>query len=410
MESQKPDSNANVSSSWLGAWEVFRAFLLLGCTSFGGPVAHIGFFREAFVAQKRWLDDARFSSYLALCQFIPGPASSQLGMAVGYHRSGLKGAFAAWLGFTFPSALILAILALLIHFDSYLITDGVLHGLKLVALAVVVNAFLGMQKNLAPDAIRLSIMLVSAYVFFLWQSFAAPLVVLVAVGGVCSLLKLDGATSTVIVPSSGPPMHRLKTSSHSFALTMLALFFGCFCIQLVIDHQIVDQFAAYYRAGSLVFGGGHVVLPLLETEIVNAGWVNKDTFLAGYGAAQAVPGPLFTFATFLGASHEVGLGGLVGAVLATVGIFLPSFLLLFGVLPFWQKLQGQSRVKSALWGVNAVVLGLLLATIYDPILTQSISNSLDVVFAVFAFVALYFTRVSVVAIVLCGAIVGGFAF
>lgn len=407
MLDPNPDSDANAPSSNLGAWEVFRTFLMLGCTSFGGPVAHIGFFRDAFVVKNKWLDDATFSGYLALCQFIPGPASSQLGMAIGYHRRGFVGATSAWLGFTLPSALLLSMFALLLSFDSTWMSGGVAHGLKLVALAVVVHAFLGMQKNLAPDFKRLGLMLGSALVFVLWQSIVAPLVVLVVVGSLCAVLKDDGALNDEAAAFSGESASKLGVTPWRVAVVMLALFVCGFGLQLVATGQVVDQFLAYYRAGSLVFGGGHVVLPLLETEIVGAGWINKDTFLAGYGAAQAVPGPLFTFASFLGASHGVGATGLAGALLATVAIFLPSFLLLFGALPFWQSLQHQQGVKSALWGVNASVLGLLLATIYDPILTQTISGVWDIAFAALAFAALYFGWVSVVWIVVAGATLGG---
>ena len=387
---------------------MFRTFLVLGCTSFGGPVAHIGFFRGAFVVRKKWLDDAAFSSYLALCQFIPGPASSQLGMAIGYHQRGFVGAVSAWLGFTLPSAILLAIFALLLGVDSDWLAGGVVHGLKLVALAVVVHAFLGMQKNLAPDFMRLGLMLASTLVFVFWQSVVAPLVVIIFVGLLCAVLKAGSANTPDARASSGESSSKFgATSPKRVAIVMLAVFVSGFWVQMFVSGQIVEQFLAYFRAGSLVFGGGHVVLPLLETEIVGPGWVNKDTFLAGYGAAQAVPGPLFTFAAFLGASHEVGASGVTGGLLATVAIFLPSFLLLFGVLPFWQSLQHQSHVKSALWGVNASVLGLLLATVYDPILTQTISDIWDLALAILAFTVLYFGRISVVWVVMLGGILGG---
>jgi chromate transporter len=380
--------------------------LVLGCTSFGGPVAHIGFFREAFVAKRRWLDDATFSSYLALCQFIPGPASSQLGMAVGYHRAGFIGAFSAWLAFTLPSAILLAAFAVVLGYDSNWMSGGVVHGLKLVALAVVIHAFLGMQKSLAPDVKRILLMMLSVAVFVFWQSIFAPISVLVLVGVICAIVKMGETESESAAPPTSSDSQRIA-KPYRIAYVMLALFLSGFVAQWFADGQILDQFLAYYRAGSLVFGGGHVVLPLLETEIVGSGWVNRDTFLAGYGAAQAVPGPLFTFASFLGASHEVGVNGYPGALLATVAIFLPSFLLLFGVLPFWQSLQHHQRIKAALWGVNAAVLGLLLATIFDPILTQTISGFSDVLFAATAFALLYFGRVSVVLVVLCGGALGG---
>lgn len=406
MFSQQSGADVRKGPARSSGWEVFRTLLVLGCTSFGGPVAHIGFFREAFVAKRRWLDDATFSSYLALCQFIPGPASSQLGMAVGYHRAGFIGAFSAWLAFTLPSAILLAAFAVVLGYDSNWMSGGVVHGLKLVALAVVIHAFLGMQKSLAPDVKRILLMMLSVAVFVFWQSIFAPISVLVLVGVICAIVKMGETESESAAPPTSSDSQRIA-KPYRIAYVMLALFLSGFVAQWFADGQILDQFLAYYRAGSLVFGGGHVVLPLLETEIVGSGWVNRDTFLAGYGAAQAVPGPLFTFASFLGASHEVGVNGYPGALLATVAIFLPSFLLLFGVLPFWQSLQHHQRIKAALWGVNAAVLGLLLATIFDPILTQTISGFSDVLFAATAFALLYFGRVSVVLVVLCGGALGG---
>lgn len=396
-----------------GFAKIFGIFLLLGCTSFGGPVAHIGFFREAFVAQRKWLDDATFSTYLALCQFIPGPASSQLGMAVGYHHAGYSGALAAWLGFTLPSALLLAGFALVLVSHPDWLAKGVTQGLKLVALAVVVQAFLAMRTTLAPDRSRIVIMLTCAGIFLVWRSNYAPIAVLCFVGVMCALARSFGVFRLKVSTLDGA---RQSAHSGSFgkriSIVMLSLFltillFDVLLSDLLPHTDLLDQFLAYYRSGALVFGGGHVVLPLLESEIVGAGWVDKEIFLTGYGAAQAVPGPLFTFASFLGASHESGVGGAEGAILATIAIFLPSFLLLFGVLPFWASVQKHIWLQGALWGVNAAVLGLLLATIYDPIITNTLTHLAEAVLAILAFVALYFWRLPLVLVVFSGALAGG---
>jgi len=383
---------------------LFRVFLTLGFTSFGGPVAHIGFFREAFVVQRKWIDDRRFSDLLSLCQFIPGPASSQLGMAIGYHHAGYSGAMLGWLGFTLPSAIFLGIFAAIVAGQPTWVSGGFIQGLKLVAVAVVIQAFIGMRASLAPDKVRISIMTLSMCVFLFWQSVYAPLVVLTIVGVTCCSFKAaadSGQSSKPVIP----PFFKLPAL---FICTFVLLLMVSLLVKATVGGHmpVVDQFGAYFLSGALVFGGGHVVLPLLETSVVQSGWVDKDIFLAGYGAAQAVPGPLFTFSSFLGASHEVGATGLSGWLIATCAIFLPSFLLLFGVLPYWELLRERQGVKSALWGVNAAVLGLLLATIYDPIITSSINTPKDIVLAVVAFVALYVWKIPVVAVVLAGATAG----
>jgi chromate transporter len=385
-------------------WQVFLCFLTLGCTSFGGPVAHIGFFRQAFVAKRKWLSDDRFSDYLALCQFIPGPASSQLGMAIGYHQRGYFGAFFAWLGFTLPSAVLLAAFALLVSSDALSINAGAIHGLKLVALAVVVHAFWSMAKSLAPDAPRASILVGSAVLMWLLpMTYTAPLLMLV-VGTVCSILGPRGDKQQAVE-------RRIKPVRVGFIPACLLLMF---VLGLVVlpwfsqqqNSEIISQFAAYFQSGALVFGGGHVVLPLLETEVLSNGWVDRDSFLAGYGAAQAVPGPLFTFASYLGAAHTSGLMNVSGAVLATAAIFLPSFLLLFGILPIWENIRLYPRLRSALWGINASVVGLLLAALYDPIWVSSVSNATDLSFALCIYLALAFWRITPPILVVLGGFLG----
>ena len=407
---------STLGSKLKGAKATFWSFLLLGCTSFGGPVAHIGFFRTAFVHKKRWLDDDAFASLLSLCQFIPGPASSQLGMAIGYHRFGYLGAFSAWLGFTLPSALLLYLFATLLVIDPEWLTAGVIQGLKIVAFAVIVQAFLSMRTSLAPDVSRMAILLICTVLFLAWRTPLAPIVVLSVVGLACAFVRPVDRNSAVSSSSDKAPScsrveglaEQSARGSLVFPAVLLALFFGTFLVAFLPVGVYWEQFLAYYRSGAMVFGGGHVVLPLLQGEIVDAGWVDRNTFLAGYGAAQAVPGPLFTFSAFLGASHEVGAAGAVGALLAVFAIFLPSFLLLFGVLPFWGLLQTKPAVRSALWGVNAAVLGLLLATIIDPVFQDSIHDLTSLLCVVLAFGALQFLKAPVLLVVFLGAVVGGF--
>ena len=405
--------------------QIFIVFLKLGCTSFGGPVAHIGFFRDEFVVKRRWIDDKLLTDYLSLCQFIPGPASSQLGMAIGYHRHNFLGALVAWLGFTLPSAILLTAFALLLITQPTWLSQGLIQGLKLVALAVVLHAFLGMRSSLAPDRIRISIMILAAALFLSWQSvFAAP-IVLFLVGvyfatfgrNMVMIEHADTHTSSSIAKINARVNKRAVSAYASPLIFLLFLVFLLAPLSISLNQPnastdtislILEQLAAYYRSGALVFGGGRVVLPLLETEVVETSWVTKDTFLAGYGVAQAVPGPLFTFATFLGASHNSGLNGILGALAATVAIFLPSFLLLFSVMPIWERVRQSARIRSALWGVNAAVLGLLLATLYDPVFVSSVNNSSHLIFTAFAYLALATWRLPVVSVVFGGAFAGYF--
>lgn len=386
--------------------EVFLIFLRLGCTSFGGPVAHLGYFRDEFVSKRNWLDETAYADLVALCQFLPGPASSQVGLALGYQRGGYAGSLAAWLGFTLPSALALIAFAYGVMEYANSMTSGVLSGLKLVALAVVAQAVWGMGKSLCTDAARITFMLIATVAMLLfsslWMQFAI-IVVAAVVGAVYFKPSLAASTPTP-VPTQRGTKRRASLWLLAFALLLVGL-------PLAANHHAVsaDWLAivdTYFRTGSLVFGGGHVVLPMLEAEVVPAGWVNEDVFLAGYGAAQAVPGPLFTFAAFLGAAGETSTTGWHGGLVAVVAIFIPSFLLVFGTLPIWQQLRQQTRIRAALNGVNAAVVGLLLAALYDPIFTRAIHDSFDVAVALTAFVALMYWRCPAWLAVILGGLFG----
>ena len=321
----------------LQAWlEVFGAFLKLGLTSFGGPVAHLGFFRAEFVGRRAWLDEKSYADLVALCQFLPGPASSQVGMAIGIQRAGLSGAIAAWIGFTAPSAIALIAFAYGVAAFGTVLDHGVLHGLKLATVAVVAHAVWSMAKNLCPDAPRATIAVLAAMVLLVWPGSAIQLAVIALAGliGWRLLPASDGGTSG---DETFPVSRRV-------AVAAWVVFFGLLVLLPVVARTTaqtaVQMFDSFYRTGSVVFGGGHVVLPLLQAAVVPRGWVSNDAFLAGYGAAQAVPGPLFTFAAYLGAMMQVEPSGWIGGLLCLVAVFLPSFLLVVGALPFWHRLRG----------------------------------------------------------------------
>ena len=370
-------------------WEVLLTAGWLGLTSFGGPVAHIGYFREAYVVRRRWLDEDTFAGLVALCQFLPGPASSQLGIAIGIRRAGLLGGFAAWLAFTLPSAAALILFAYGVQSLGDQADAGWLHGLKVVAVAVVALALWGMARTLAPDRPRVTIAAIAAIALLAAPGIAAQLAV-IAGGGLLGLALLRP-------DASQPPQGDAQRGTPWVAMVALLAFFALL-IALPVAARLVDNGAlavadSFYRAGSLVFGGGHVVLPLLEAEVVPPGWVTRDVFIAGYGAAQAVPGPLFTFAGYLGAAMDVVSPRWLGGLLALGAIFLPSFFLVVGVLPFWERLRGFARVRRALMGVNAAVVGLLLAALYDPVWTSAVRAPEDFALAVGAFALLAFWRV-----------------
>ena len=367
---------------------LFLTFLRLGLTSFGGPVAHLGYFREAFVERRRWLTESAYADLVALCQFLPGPASSQVGMGIGLMRGGVAGALAAWLGFTLPSA------ALLIAFGYGVVAmgDGIpadaLQGLKIAAVAVVAQAVWGMGRALCPDRERVTLAVVAAAAVLALPSAWTQVAVIFA-GGVYGWRFLEpaarGGSGTLAAPV------RYGTAAVLLAAFVLLLA-GLPTAAAIWPGQPLALFDSFYRAGSLVFGGGHVVLPLLQAEVVPPGWVDEDAFLAGYGAAQAVPGPLFTFAAYLGTVMSETPKGWTGALLCLAAIFLPSFLLVIGVLPWWSRLREYGPLRRALPGVNAAVVGLLLAALYDPVWTAGIRSTADFALALFAFILLVFWR------------------
>ncbi|OHE59090.1 MAG: chromate transporter [Thiobacillus sp. GWE1_62_9] len=388
LTSEPTPSLIHESGKRTPAWSVFLIFLRLGLTSFGGPIAHLGYFREEFVTRRRWLTERSYADLVALCQFLPGPASSQVGIALGLSRSGYAGALAAWAGFTLPSAIALTLFALGISRYGDAISPGALHGLKVVAVAVVAQAVWGMARNLCPDVLRVTLMAIAACIVLFVPS-AWGQVGVIAAAGIAGLLLFKPAR---IVEHDPLPI----TVGHRAGVLWLSLFFalllGLPVLAQLLPSQTLSMVDAFYRAGSLVFGGGHVVLPLLQAEVVPSGWVSNEAFLAGYGAAQAVPGPLFTFAAFLGASMSTTPSGWIGGLICLVAIFLPSFLLVVGALPFWERLRRNVRTQAALAGVNAAVVGLLLAALYQPVWTSAIHQQQDFGLALVALVALMFWK------------------
>lgn len=364
------------------ASEVFWAFLALGLTSFGGPVAHLGYFRTAFVERRQWLSEQAYADLVALCQFLPGPASSQVGFALGLMRAGPWGAAMAWLAFTLPSAIVLVLFALGAAVLDGPVASGIIHGLKVVAVAIVAHAVWGMARNLCPDKTRTGIALAAVFAVVL---VSGPLgqVAAIVLGGVAGLLLCRQSA----VASSSESLHFPVTRRAG------ALALGVFAALLVLLPLLaasagwLNVVDAFYRSGALVFGGGHVVLPLLEAEVVQSGWITADEFLAGYGAAQAVPGPLFTFAAYLGALLP-GIPSVIGALLALLAIFVPGFLLLVGVLPFWNQFRQWSSAQALMRGANAAVVGILGAALYQPVWTSAILGPYEFVLALTGFLLL----------------------
>lgn len=356
----------------------------LGLTSFGGPIAHLGYFRHEFVTRRKWMTERSYADLVALCQFLPGPASSQVGIALGLSRAGYRGAFAAWLGFTMPSAIALVLFAngLVAYGES--VPAGLLSGLKIAAVAVVAQAVWGMARNLCPDATRLTLMASSACVALL----AAYVWTQMAIIAVAAVLGLWLGKPPPQAPHDALPIAVGRGAGVFMLGLFFVLLFALPVLAAAIPGQTLCLFDAFYRAGALVFGGGHVVLPLLQTEVVPSGWVDENMFLAGYGAAQAVPGPLFTFAALLGAAMTQPPTGWAGGLVCLVAIFVPSFLLVMGALPFWVQLRRNLRMQAALAGVNAAVVGLLLSALYQPVWTSAIHAPIDVALALVAWVAL----------------------
>jgi len=360
--------------------EVAAASFKLGLTSFGGPIAHIGYFRDEYVVRRKWLDEQRYADLVALCQFLPGPASSQVGIGLGIMRAGFLGGVVAWLGFTLPSALALMLFGFGVQ-SVNVAGAGWLHGLKIVAVAVVAQAVWGMAKSLCPDRERATIAILAAIGVLAAPTAAAQLVV-IALAGLVGWRLLPA-------PAVAPSTHIAVPISRRTGVIALVLFFGLLIalplLRLAAPSQGLALVDTFYRVGSLVFGGGHVVLPMLAAEVVPTGWVTQEAFLAGYGAAQAVPGPLFTFAAYLGVMMAQPPNGVVGSVLALVAIFLPSFFLVVGALPFWEVARSRPAFQAALRGVNAAVVGLLGAALYSPIWTSTILAPTDLMLALMAF-------------------------
>lgn len=363
-----------------GAREVFAAFLKLGLTSFGGPVAHIGYFRDEFVDRRGWLDDRDYADMVALSQFLPGPASSQVGMAIGAARAGLAGAFAAWLGFTLPSAIAMVLFAIgMLRFGDGA-DAGWLDGLKVVAVAVVARAVWTMGRSLCPDRPRAALAVCAALVVLAWPGTPGQLLAILG-GGLIGWAWLRGASEAM--PSTlGIVLDRRV--SIAFLVLFVVLLIALPVAASLWSNQSLVLVDSFYRSGALVFGGGHVILPLLQAEVVPPGLIDRDGFLAGYGAAQAVPGPLLTFSAYLGAVIDPRAGGWPMAALCLIAVFLPSFLLVVGALPFWEVLRRHAAVQSAMRGVNAAVVGLLLAALYDPVWTGAIHGPGDFALAVAA--------------------------
>jgi chromate transporter len=382
--------------------EVLAVFFKLGLTSFGGPVAHLGYFRDEIVARQGWVDDDTYADLVALCQFLPGPASSQVGIALGTARAGTLGGLAAWVGFTLPSALALALFALGLGAVGDVSGAGWLQGLKIVAVAVVAHALWGMATKLCPDRLRATFAIIAAILMLIWPTAIAQVAVIGAAGLVGWRVLGGEAPAGAARVSIAVPGWLAMASWVLLPLILLGLPF----VSALSGSNAVQLFDSFFRAGALVFGGGHVVLPLLEQAVVPNGWVPADVFIAGYGAAQAVPGPLFTFAAFLGAASTVPPNGWFGAALATVAIFLPSFLLLWAALPFWNRLRAAPGVQAALRGINAAVVGLLLAALYTPTFTSAVRAPLDLALALGAFALLMFWKAPPWLVVLLSALIG----
>jgi len=403
MES-RVTTTANPRAQLANAGEVLAAFLRLGVSSFGGPIAHIGYFREEFVVRRRWLDERAFVDLVALCQFLPGPASSQVGFSIGLMRGSYLGGLAAWTGFTLPSAILLVLFAYGASALTGTVGAGLLHGLKLVAVAIVARAVWGMARSLAPDRERASIAVLAALIILFSASSAAQIGA-IAAGGLAGLWLCRRHQAP-------PGDHFVMPVSRRAGVVALCAFFillgGLPILQSLWNVPGVALFEAFYRSGALVFGGGHVVLPLLRQAFVAPGWVSDNAFLAGYGAAQAVPGPLFTFAAYLGTVVNVSPNGVPGAALGLIGIFLPGILILLGTLPFWDSFRRKPRAQAAMRGVNAAVVGLLGAALYNPVWTSSVHTPGDFGLALVGFVLLTVWRAAPLLVVVISAL-GGIA-
>lgn len=390
--------------------EVFLQFLALGCSSFGGPVAHLGYFHERFVQRERWISDGAYADLVALCQMLPGPSSSQVGIGLGLLRAGWLGGLAAWLGFTLPSALLMMAAAGLIKAHPVWLEGGWVHGLKVAAVVVVAQAVLGLQRKLANDGQRASLMVASAVLVLLSRSAWAQLLAL----GMGALVGITLLPAPMLPAPDGEEMsHQLGSGSLSRVVAinllglLLALMLALPWLSGAFRPLLIQQLSAFLRAGTMVFGGGHVVLPLLEQSLVPMGWLGMDQFLAGYGLAQTVPGPMFSFAAFLGFGLRGGLHGIGGALLALLALFLPAFCLIGGLLPFWAHLGRLRAVRRALVGINASVVGILLAALFQPLWQVGIRGVADFSLALVSFLMLVCWKQPAWRVVLLCAVIGG---
>ncbi len=390
MNNQSTTDLANgLGSNLKNLLTIFALALRLGLTSFGGPIAHIGFFRQEYVENRGWLSERRFSDLVALCHFLPGPTSSQVGIAVGITRGGMLGGLLAWIGFTVPSAAVLIAFGLgVAEFENLLEGDWI-KGLKIAAVAVVAQALWGMSATLAPDKARATIAVLAAVAILLFP-IAFGIVIVILVAGAYGWWRFRH-----YVDESQPEDFAYdipKSIGIAFAFIFFVLLIGLPLARLVLDVDVLAIFDGFFRSGSLVFGGGHVVLPTLESEVVENGWVTTEQFIAGYGASQAIPGPLFTFSAYLGTVMDVGPGGIDGALIALIAIFLPSFLLVIAILPFWHRLSQATNFRAALVAINAAVVGILAAALFDPVWTSSVKEPADFALAAAAFALLMFWK------------------
>ena len=382
MTTERPVSSEH--SLFAAFFDIFRVFLKLGLTSFGGPIAHLGYFQNEFVVRRKWLDEQVFADLVALCQFLPGPASSQVGFALGLLRGGFLGGCAAWLGFTLPSVLALIVFAYFSGSIEGIIGTGILHGLKIVAVAVVAQAVWGMARTLCPDRQRATIAL-GALLIVIAVSGAIGQIAAIVLGALAGLVFCRSEPSAIVGRLSFSLSRRTGVLACVVFFLLLA---GLPVLAAIFHNHAFAVMSAFYRSGALVFGGGHVVLPLLQAEVVQTGWVDNNTFLTGYGAAQAVPGPLFTFAAYLGAVMKAPPNGLVGAMICLGALFLPGLLLLIGMLPFWDNFRRLATAQAVMRGANAAVVGLLGAALYTPLWTSTITRASDFGLALAGFVLL----------------------
>ena len=371
-------------------FDILISFFLLGLTSFGGPIAHIGYFRNVFVKQKKWLDEKTYIDFVSLCNFLPGPSSSQVGMSIGYKMKGVSGALLAWFGFTVPSALALILFGYTIIKFENSISNGFLQGLKAIVVVIVLQAILGMRKNLLKDSYGYILTFVTAIILILYPSSINQFLCLI----------FSGLLGVILYKNKNQKeIKKFKISKIKIWKCFPLILFFCFLIILpllskIFDSNFIINLAdSFYRIGSLVFGGGHVVLPLLQAEFVSSGLIKEDIFMAGYGASQAIPGPLFTFSAYLGIFFQSGLTTWLTSFVCLFFIFLPSFLLVIGTLPFWEELRKISLVIRSLKAINASVIGLLIAAWYDPIILSSLKSNEDIFLIATAFVILFFTKI-----------------